>query len=136
MKAPFDISEDYLTVMNNEERDYYDAKIEQYLRQPLSPDTLMRIEEERRIRDNMLQEKIREYTQRIMARRNKITNKNAKADRLQAEKDIRDLKKLEKELENRRMELQHNIRSTTGNIVYREMAKLNKKPTLESILKK
>ena len=47
LKAPFDISDDYLMVMNNEERAYYDAKLADQQMRPLSPDTIWRIEEER-----------------------------------------------------------------------------------------
>jgi hypothetical protein len=45
--APFDISEDHVPVMTNEERAYYDKKIEMERMRSLSPNTLMRVEEER-----------------------------------------------------------------------------------------
>ena len=47
LKAPFDINDDNLMVMNNEDRAYYDAKLADQRMRPLSPDTLWRIEEER-----------------------------------------------------------------------------------------
>ena len=46
-QAPFDISEDHLMVMNNQDREYLDKCLEQERNRPLSPDTKWRIEEER-----------------------------------------------------------------------------------------
>ena len=48
-KAPFDISEDHLMVMNNEDRAYLDKRLEEERMRTLSPNTLWRIEEERLI---------------------------------------------------------------------------------------
>ena len=62
-------------------------------------------------------------------------NENPKIDKLQAARDIKELRILEKELEQRRMELQYNFRSYTGTIKYRETAKLNSKATVANILK-
>jgi hypothetical protein len=45
--APFDISEDHVPIMTNEERAFYDKKIEMERMRSLSPNTLMRVEEER-----------------------------------------------------------------------------------------
>jgi hypothetical protein len=45
--APFDISEDHVPVMTNEDRAYYDKKIEMGRVRSLSPKTLMRVEDER-----------------------------------------------------------------------------------------
>ena len=45
--APFDISEDHVPVMTNEERAYYDRRIEMERVRSLSPNTLMRVEDER-----------------------------------------------------------------------------------------
>jgi hypothetical protein len=82
------------------------------------------------LRDNELQDKIREYTQKLLINRSN-KNLNPKLDRIQAARDLRELKKLEKELNQRRSELQHNYKATTGSkLVYRETAKLNSKATL------
>lgn len=104
-KAPFDISEDHLIVMNKEDREFYDKAIEEQTKQPLSPDTLWQLEEERRLRDNELQNRIRDYTNKLLVRRlNK--NQNPKLDRIQASRDLKELKKIEKELGQRKTELQ------------------------------
>lgn len=47
MNAPYDISEDHLKVMTNEERELLDKKLRMERMRSLSPGTLMRIEEER-----------------------------------------------------------------------------------------
>ena len=82
----------------------------------------------------MLQEKIRDYTKKLLDRRNNKSS-NPKDDRIQAAKDLRELKAIEKELEQRRQEMQHNLRATTGTLGHREMAKLNSKATMAHILK-
>ena len=81
-----------------------------------------------------MQDKIREYTNKLLKKR-ELRNENPKIDKLQAARDIKELRILEKELEQRRMELQHNFRSYTGTIKYRETAKLNAKATVANILK-
>ena len=104
-QAPFDISEDHLIVMTKEERELVDKAIEAQQNRPISPNTMYQIEEERRQRDNELQARIRDYTNKLLIRRlNK--SQNPKLDRIQAAKDLKELKKIEKELEQRRMELQ------------------------------
>ena len=86
------------------------------------------------MRDNELQDKIREYTNKLLQKREN-RNENPKIDKFQAARDIKELRILEKELEQRRMELQHNFRSYTGTIKYRETAKLTSKATVANILK-
>lgn len=104
-QAPFDISEDHLMVMTNQERELVDKAIAAQQMRPISPSTMYLIEEERRQRDNELQARIRDYTNKLLVRRlNK--SQNPKMDRIQAAKDLKELKKIEKELEQRRMELQ------------------------------
>lgn len=75
-----------------------------------------------------------------MLRRRDDQTKNDKSepkyDRLQAARDIRELRAIQRELEERRMEIQFNLRAYTGGLVFRETAKLNKKATVASILKK
>ena len=85
----------------------------------------------RRIRDHELQEKIREYTEKILNRKNNKSI-NPKKDRIQAARDLKELKYIEKELGQRRRELQYNFK---GNMVYKEQAKLNAKVSVENILK-
>ena len=135
-KAPFDISDDYLMVMSKKDREALDKRLEAARNRPLSPETLMRIEDERRARDHILQEKIREFSAKLLARRDDGKSDNPKYDRIQAAKDIRELRAIQKELEERRMEMQFNLRAYTGGLVYRETAKLNKKATVASILKR
>jgi hypothetical protein len=107
LKAPYDISENHLIVMTNEQREYVDKALEEQLMRPVSPTTLWQLEEERRQRDDDLQARIRDYTNKLLIRRmNK--SQNSKVDRIQAVKDLKDLKKIEKELEQRRIELQVN----------------------------
>ena len=89
----------------------------------------------RRHKDNELQDKIREYTYKLLSKRN-FQSENPKHDRIEAARDIKELKTLEKELEQRRMELQHNFRSYHGNLLYRETAKLNAKAHISNVLKK
>jgi hypothetical protein len=81
----------------------------------------------RRLRDHHLQEKIRDYTKKLLSKRQTDTKyTSAKNDRLDAAKDIRELKSIEKELEQRRMELQYNYKAYTGSsLAYQEMAKIN-----------
>ena len=59
-KAPFDISEDHLMVMNNEDRAYLDKRLDEERMRSLSPNTLWRIEEERFIPylNNFLKDRI------------------------------------------------------------------------------
>ena len=83
------------------------------------------------MRDNELQDKIREYTNKLLQKREN-RNENPKIDKWQAARDIKELKILEKELEQRRMELTY---GTTNKIKYRETAKLNSKATVANILK-
>lgn len=137
-KAPFDISEDYLMVMTKKEREWLDQRMEAARNRPVSPHTLARIEDERRTRDHILQEKIREYSMKLIQRRGGDGDgeRDAKYDRVQAARDIRELKLIQRELEARRMEIQFNLRAYTGGLVYRETAKLNKKATAANILKK
>ena len=47
MKAPFDINEEHMTVMTNEERAALDKKLDAARQRSLSPETLWRLEEER-----------------------------------------------------------------------------------------
>ncbi|CAF0934954.1 unnamed protein product [Brachionus calyciflorus] len=126
MNAPFDINEDHLKVMTNEERAMLDRKLELERMRSLSPETLWRIEEERRLRDHLLQDKIREYTVKLLNRRNN-RNENPKYDKIQAAKDLRELKAIHREIEQRRYEIQFNIRAYTGGLKFRETAKLHNK---------
>ena len=132
--APFDISEDHVPVMTNAERELYDKRLEMERVRSLSPNTLLRVEEERRKRDDYLQGRIREFTQKILARRN-LKSEDAKYDKHQAAKDIRELKAIQAELEQRRIELQYNLRANTGGLIFRETKKLNARKKL-SIIKK
>ena len=133
--APFDISEDYVPVMNNEDREFYDRKIEIERMRSLSPNTLLRIEEERRKRDNYLQEKIREYTQKFLSRRGEASSSEPAYDRMEAARDLRELKAIQRELEQRRAELQFNLKAHTGGIIYRETKKLNARAKLSFVKK-
>lgn len=47
MNAPYDISEEHLKVMTNEEREELDNRLRMERMRSLSPGTMMRIEEER-----------------------------------------------------------------------------------------
>jgi hypothetical protein len=49
MHAPFDISQEHLTIMTNQEREMLDRKLANERMRPISPDTLWRIEEERQV---------------------------------------------------------------------------------------
>lgn len=82
-----------------------------------------------------MQEKIREYSVKLLNRRDE-KSENPKYDRVQAAKDIKELKAIQHELEQRRYEIQYNLRANTGGLLYRETAKLNKKATTANILKK
>ncbi len=70
-----------------------------------------------------------------MQRSHKTDSSNPKQDRAQAARDINELRKLEREVNERRAELQHNFKATTGaRLVYRETAKLNSKATVGQVL--
>ena len=74
----------------------------------------------------------------MLARRsntNAAKSSNPKNDRHQAARDLKELKLIEKELTKRRSELQHNFRSFTGDVHYKELAKLDAKTNLSAILK-
>ena len=60
---------------------------------------------------------------------------NPKHDRIQAAKDLRELKSIQKEVEQRKFELQHNFRNVTGDLLYKEIGNKNSKITVENILK-
>ena len=92
--------------MNNEDRDRVDKALANERNRPVSPNTLWQLEEERRLRDNELQERIRDYTNKLLVRRLHKSQTNPKMDRIQAVKDLKELRKIEKELEQRRTELQ------------------------------
>lgn len=83
-----------------------------------------------------LEKKIIEYKHKLLARRsNKGNSSNPKNDRLQAAKDLKELKLIEKELTKRRSELQHNFRSFTGDVHYKELAKMDAKTNINAIIK-
>jgi hypothetical protein len=165
-KAPFDIDENYIMVLSKEEREFLDKQLDAERMRSLSPSTLWRLEDERllffvvdesyfnkkistfwivllqqktiqsrRIRDNILQEKIREFTVKMLNRRDEKSD-NPKYDRVQAARDLRELKLIQKELEQRRYEIQFNLRAHTGALVYRETNKLNRNATVSHLLRK
>jgi hypothetical protein len=78
-----------------------------------------------------LQDKIREYTGKLLARRNN-KSQDPTYDKIQAAKDIRELKAIQQELEMRRTELQYNVRAETGGIIFRETRKLNARAKLSN----
>ena len=136
-KAPFEVNEEHMVVMTNEERAFVDKKLheQQIANRSLSPETMWRVEETRRARDMELEGKIIEYKNKLLARRSsKGRSSNPKNDRLQAAKDLKELKLIEKELVKRRSELQHNFRSFTGDVHYNELKKLDNKNNLAAIL--
>jgi hypothetical protein len=94
-QAPFDIDDNYIEIMNNEERARLDDIMMREQMRAISPDTLMKIEDERRARDNYLQDKIREYTNKLLARRDQPKG-DAKQDKFQAAQDLREVNKLKK----------------------------------------
>jgi hypothetical protein len=114
--------------MSNDEREYLDKKLEYESKRGLSPETKYKIEEDRRIRDNELQERIYNYTRKLMQRQSDGTNisNNPKKDRLQAVRDLKELKSIKQELEQRRAEIQHNHRTYTGDLIYKDKIKLNR----------
>ena len=81
-----------------------------------------------------LQDKIREYTSKLLARR---SNKSLDPayDKAQAARDIRELKAIQQELEMRRTELQYGVRAQTGGILFRETRKLNARAKLSHVRK-
>lgn len=67
-----------------------------------------------------------------MNRRND-KNDNPKYDKLQAAKDLRELKAIQREIEQRRYEIQFNIRAYTGGLKFRETSKLHSRKTLSNV---
>lgn len=136
-KAPFEVNEEHMAVMTNAERSFVDKKLheQQIANRSLSPDAMWRVEETRRARDMELERKIIEYKQKLLSRRgSKGPSSNPKNDRVQAARDLKELKLIEKELVKRRSELQHNFRSFTGDVHYNELKKLDSKTNLAAIL--
>lgn len=82
----------------------------------------------------MLQDKIREYTAKLLNRRDNKSD-NPKYDKLQAAKDLRELKAIQREIEQRRYEIQFNIRAYTGGLKFRETAKLHNKKKTSNVSK-
>ena len=81
-----------------------------------------------------MQEKIREFTQKLLSRRSN-KSEDPTYDKIQAARDIRELKAIQRELEQRRIELQYNLRAHTGGIVFRETKKLNSRAKLSYVKK-
>jgi hypothetical protein len=81
-----------------------------------------------------LQDKIREYTNKLLTRRSN-KSQDPTYDKVQAARDIRELKAIQQELEARRTELQYGVRAETGGILYRETRKLNARAKLSHVRK-
>ncbi|CAC5425933.1 unnamed protein product [Mytilus coruscus] len=104
-KAPFDIDENHIKVMSNEERIKQDVKTaHERLRRQLSPASRQKVEEEKAARIKELEKKIKLHTSQMHARRKQ--QKGTPQEEMEAaRRDLEIVKNLQKDLLKRYQEL-------------------------------
>ncbi|XP_052102130.1 leucine-rich repeat-containing protein 27-like isoform X4 [Mytilus californianus] len=104
-KAPFDIDENHIKVMSNEERIKQDVKTaHERLRRQLSPASRQRVEEEKAARIKELEKKIKLHTSQMHSRRKQ--QKGTPQEEMEAaRRDLEIVKNLQKDLLKRYQEL-------------------------------
>ncbi|XP_071169860.1 leucine-rich repeat-containing protein 27-like isoform X7 [Mytilus edulis] len=104
-KAPFDIDENHIKVMSNEERIKQDVKTaHERLRRQLSPASRQKVEEEKAARIKELEKKIKLHTSSMHARRKQ--QKGTPQEEMEAaRRDLEIVKNLQKDLLKRYQEL-------------------------------
>ncbi|CAF3527996.1 unnamed protein product [Rotaria sp. Silwood1] len=73
----------------------------------------------RRIRDRQIQDRIREITGKIIKRRSEVRG-NAYEEKRQAELELRELRKLETEVKQRRTQIDSRFKAYTGDVKARK----------------
>ncbi|CAF3371409.1 unnamed protein product [Rotaria socialis] len=118
-QAPFGIDPHYISVMDKDQQEFVEKAIRYESRRNRSPESAMRDEEERRIRDRQVQERIREITGKIIKRRGEVRG-NASDEKRQAEVELRELRKLETEIKQRRTQIDTRFKAYTGDVKARK----------------
>ncbi|CAF4060492.1 unnamed protein product [Rotaria magnacalcarata] len=118
-QAPFGIDPHYISVMDKDQQEFVEKAIRYESRRNRSPESAMREEEERRIRDRQIQERIREITGKIIKRRGEVRG-NAFDEKRQAEVELRELRKLETEIKQRRTQVDSRFKAYTGDVKARK----------------
>ncbi|CAF0943676.1 unnamed protein product [Rotaria sp. Silwood1] len=119
VQAPFGIDPHYISVMDKDQQEMVEKAIRYESRRNRSPESAMREEEERRIRDRQIQDRIREITGKIIKRRSEVRG-NAYEEKRQAELELRELRKLETEVKQRRTQIDSRFKAYTGDVKARK----------------
>ncbi|CAF1486316.1 unnamed protein product [Rotaria sordida] len=119
VQAPFGIDPHYISVMDKDQQEMIEKAIRYESRRNRSPESAMREEEERRIRDRQVQDRIREITGKILKRRGEVRG-NAYEEKRQAELELRELRKLESEVKQRRTQIDNRFKAYTGDVKARK----------------
>ncbi|CAF1053637.1 unnamed protein product [Rotaria sordida] len=119
VQAPFGIDPHYISVMDKDQQEMIEKAIRYESRRNRSPESAMREEEERRIRDRQVQDRIREITGKILKRRGEVRG-NAYEEKRQAEFELRELRKLESEVKQRRTQIDNRFKAYTGDVKARK----------------
>ncbi|XP_052102128.1 leucine-rich repeat-containing protein 27-like isoform X2 [Mytilus californianus] len=115
-KAPFDIDENHIKVMSNEERIKQDVKTaHERLRRQLSPASRQRVEEEKAARIKELEKKIKLHTSQMHSRRKQ--QKGTPQEEMEAaRRDLEIAEDLHKELMSTRKNLEYRFRAFTAEV--------------------
>ncbi|VDI52649.1 leucine-rich repeat-containing protein 27-like isoform X1 [Mytilus edulis] len=115
-KAPFDIDENHIKVMSNEERIKQDVKTaHERLRRQLSPASRQKVEEEKAARIKELEKKIKLHTSSMHARRKQ--QKGTPQEEMEAaRRDLEIAEDLHKELMSTRKNLEYRFRAFTAEV--------------------
>ncbi|CAF4242135.1 unnamed protein product, partial [Rotaria sp. Silwood2] len=119
VQAPFGIDPHYISGMDKDQQEMVEKAIRYESRRNRSPESAMREEEERRIRDRQIQDRIREITGKILKRRGEVRG-NAYEEKRQAELELRELRKLESEVKQRRTQIDSRFKAYTGDVKARK----------------
>ncbi|CAF1615067.1 unnamed protein product [Adineta ricciae] len=119
VQAPFGIDPNYIQVMNKDQQEMVERAVKYESRRHRSPESAMQEEENRRTRDRQLQARIREITGKIRERRNRAPG-NASEDKHQAELDLHELRKLQNEVRQRRIQINTRFKAYTGDVKARK----------------
>ncbi|CAH1784520.1 unnamed protein product [Owenia fusiformis] len=106
-KAPFDIDQDHIKIPTNEQRIKEEVKAtHEKIRRAASPNTIQKLEMERRMRDNELKEKLKKHSEK-MAERRSLPKKSPQEEMQLAQRELEIVKRLQKELIGRYNNLHH-----------------------------
>ncbi|CAF1211085.1 unnamed protein product [Adineta steineri] len=114
-QAPFGIDPNYIHVMDKDQQEMIERAVKYESRRNRSPESAMQEEENRLIRDRQIQARIREITGKMLARRN-LPRGNASEEKHQAEFELRELKKLQAEVRQRRTQINTRFKAYTGDV--------------------